>query len=111
MQSAYFGDQCFTIFKALAITILEVLMLSLLPKVLNFKLPIISSIIAYKNISRIWYVCMKKRTRIFFFGVIELGHNLDLAMYLTYYQVLCCLRKQFHGTTMKDTTVKISWKE
>ena len=49
---------------------------------------------------------MKKRTRMFTFGVMEWSNSLDLAMYLNYYPVLCCLGKHFQGTTMKNSTVK-----
>ena len=36
----------------------------------------------------------------FMFGLMELGPNLDFAMHLNYHPVLCCLGKNFHGTTL-----------
>ena len=43
------------------------------------------------------------------FGVMEWGHNLNLAVYLNFQSVLCCLGKHFQATTMNETTVKATW--
>ena len=40
--------------------------------------------IDYKKLSTRSSACMKKRKRMFSFEMMELGHNLDLAMYLNY---------------------------
>ena len=102
-------SQRVAILKFLVITMLEMIMLSLLPKVSTTTESYLW--VAYKKLSTRSNTCMKKRTRMFMFGLMECGPNLDLAIYSNYYPILRYLGKHFHGTTMKDTTIKNPWME
>ena len=68
--------------KILIITMLEMIMLSLLPKV-PFKIES-RLLVVYKKLSKRSSTCIKKRTRMFMFGVMEWGHNSYLAIYSNY---------------------------
>ena len=70
------------ILKVLIITMLEIIILSLLPKVsttIESRL-----LVVYKKLSLRSSTCIKKRSRMFMFGVLEWGHNAYLAIYSNY---------------------------
>ena len=61
---------------------LEMIMLSLLPKVptaIESRL-----LVVYKKLYTRWNTCIKKRMRMFMFGVMEWGRNSYLAIYSNY---------------------------